>query len=300
MESWLFFALLSTFLFALVSTFDKYGVYDKSNISNQVFSMYVGFSNLVVGILMLIIFGFDSFLNIYSFVGLGVGFIQGVGLIILFWALQKNDVTRVMPVWSSYPIVVLLISLTFTSEELGYLQIACMMIIVAGSIFSTINLESYSVKINFKNLMILAFGMTIFAISQVINKQVVQNIPVTQAFGLRGIGVVFTLSFPFCTKANLKEFRSFIFNWRLSRYLFFAETVLATFAYLTILLALLTGPVSLISAVSGARPIFIFLIYYFLSISPVHIKEDFNKGAVLLKAISAIFVSIGVIALGIT
>ena len=71
-------------------------------------------------------------------------------------------------------------------------------------------------------------------------------------------------------------------------------------AYLTMLLALLTGPVSLISAVSGARPIFIFLIYCLLSISPVHIKEDFNKGAVLLKAISAIFVSIGVIALGIT
>ena len=53
MELWIFFALLSSILFAIVSVLDKYAVYDKSGISPNLLNMYVGYSNLIVSLFFL-------------------------------------------------------------------------------------------------------------------------------------------------------------------------------------------------------------------------------------------------------
>ena len=78
------------------------------------------------------------------------------------------------------------------------------------------------------------------ATSQVINKVVVSEITVLETYGLRGVGVFLTLALPFSSRKHLNELRAFILNWNKSKYLFLAETFIATFAYLTILIALLT------------------------------------------------------------
>ena len=101
MELWIFFALLSSILFAIVSVLDKYAVYDKSGISPNLLNMYVGYSNLIVSLFFLALY-LRSF-NSYHFYALSVGFIQGLSLIALFWTLKKLSVTRTMTMWSSYP-----------------------------------------------------------------------------------------------------------------------------------------------------------------------------------------------------
>ena len=69
---------------------------------------------------------------------------------------------------------------------------------------------------------------------------------------------------------------------------------MATFAYITILYSLISGPVSLVAAISGTRPVFIVAIYTILSLLKVNISESFSKREVVVKLISAIFVSMGV------
>ena len=103
-----------------------------------------------------------------------------------------------------------------------------------------------------------------------------------------------TLALPFSTKKNLTDLKNFVFNWDDSKYLFVAETLLATFAYLTILLSLLTGPVSLVASISGTRPVFIVLIYILLSLLGFKLSEKFIKGEVIIKLFSALCVGIGV------
>ena len=56
MELWIFFALLSSILFAIVSVLDKYAVYDKSGISPNLLNMYVGYSNLIVSLFFLALY----------------------------------------------------------------------------------------------------------------------------------------------------------------------------------------------------------------------------------------------------
>ena len=293
MEIWIIFALLSSILFAVVSVLDKYAVYDRSGISPYLLNMFVGYSNLIVSLFFLAIY-FRSF-NIYHFYALSVGAIQGVSLIALFWTLKKLNVTRTMTMWSSYPFWVALISLIFLDENLKFIQIIFMLIIIFGSVTSNITLkENKEYKFSLISLLVIIFGTLLFATSQVINKVVVSEITILETYGLRGVGVFLTLALPFSSRKHLNELRAFILNWNKSKYLFLAETFIATFAYLTILIALLTGPVSLVASLSGTRPVFIVLIYIVLSLIGVNLSEKFIKNEVVLKLFSALCVGIGV------
>jgi drug/metabolite transporter (DMT)-like permease len=295
MEFWIIFSLTSSFLFAIVSVIDKYGVFDSTNLSPKFLNMYVGFSNAIVGAIVLLFFGVTDFFSSITLLALTVGMIQGLSLIILFWSLKNNDVTRVMPIWSAYPIWVLLIALTLTNEVLTFSQLLCILLLISGSIIANIKIDKSSpLKFSIKSFIILIFGTLLFGLSQVINKEVVQNIPVIEAFGFRGIGVCLTLAIPFSKRDNLVFLAKYVSNWKKSKYIFTAETFLATFAYLTILYSLVNGPVSLVAAISGTRPVFIVVIYTVLGILRVNISESFSKNEVVVKIISAIFVSMGV------
>ena len=296
MEFWIIFSLTSSFLFAIVSVIDKYGVFDSTNLSPKFLNMYVGFSNAIVGTIVLFFFGITDFLSSTSLLALSVGMIQGLSLIILFWSLKNNDVTRVMPIWSAYPLWVLLIALTLTNEVLTFNQLLCILLLISGSIIANIKIDkSSALKFSIKSFIVLIFGTLLFGVSQIINKEVVQNIPVIEAFGFRGIGVCLTLAIPFSKRDNLMFLAKYVLNWRKSKYIFTAETFLATFAYLTILYSLVNGPVSLVAAISGTRPVFIVAIYTILGILRVNISESFSKNEVVVKIISAIFVSMGVV-----
>ena len=293
MEIWIIFALLSSILFAVVSVLDKYAVYDRSGISPYLLNMFVGYSNLIVSLFFLAIY-LRSF-NIYHFYALSVGSIQGVSLIALFWTLKKLSVTRTMTMWSSYPFWVALISLIFLDENLKFIQIIFMIIIIFGSVTSNINFkDNKEYKFSLITLLVIGFGTLLFATSQVMNKVVVSEITVLETYGLRGVGVFLTLALPFSSRKHLNELRIFILNWNKSKYLFLAETFIATFAYLTILIALLTGPVSLVASLSGTRPVFIVLIYIVLSLIGINLSEKFIKNEVILKLFSALCVGIGV------
>jgi len=257
--------------------------------------MYVGFSNAIVGIVVLIFFGVTDLYSSATLLALTVGMIQGVSLIILFWSLKNNDVTRVMPIWSAYPLWVLLIAIGLAIEVLTFNQLICIFLLISGGIIANINIDkSTSIKFSIKSFFILIIGTFLFGISQIINKEVVQLIPVVEAFGFRGIGVCLTLAIPFSKRENLLFLAKYVLNWKQSKYIFAAETLLATFAYLTILYSLVNGPVSLVAAISGTRPVFIVAIYTILGVLRVNISESFSKNDVVVKIISAIFVSMGV------
>jgi uncharacterized membrane protein len=299
MQNWILFSLLSSLLFAFVSVIDKYGVYDKTSLHPKLFNMYVGFSNLIIGLLFLLIWGFTLPISVFTLLAFCVGLIQGLSLIILFWALSKHDVTRVMPLWASYPFWVVLIAFYFTGENLLLSDIIFMSLIIVGSIFSNIKITTNFLSIfGFKIFPIVILGTIIFATSQVINKEVVQNLPILESHGLRGIGVCFSLALPFSSISNFKKLKKYVFNFNSSKYIFLAESLIAPFAYISILIALINGPVSIVAAISGSRPIFIVLIYLFLGIFKAPINETFNLNELFIKALSAILVGVGVFGIG--
>ena len=61
---------------------------------------------------------------------------------------------------------------------------------------------------------------------------------------------------------------------------------------------MINGPVSIVAAISGSRPIFIVFIYLILGICKVPINETFNLNELFIKALSAILVGVGVFGIG--
>ena len=127
-------------------------------------------------------------------------------------------------------------------------------------------------------------------------KTLIEEFSTLQIYGLRGIGVSIPLILPFSSKSNLKKFYVFLKDWRSSRFMFLAETVGACIGLILIILALDSGSVYLVAAISsGTRPIFVVIIGLFLSLIGKKIKEEFDIYNGLIKISSAVFVGIGIL-----
>ena len=296
MENWILFSFLSALTFAVVNTIDKYKVFDSINLSHPVFCIYVGISNLILGSFFIIIFPIQNATSSNILLAIFTGILQGISIGLMFKALSQEEVTRVVPIYQTYPIYVLIIALLFLDERLTLLQILSIILMFTGGILASIEINK---KINFarKNtLFILVIASISMAISHVFLKALIDNFTTFQIFGLRGIGLSIPLILPFISKTNMKKFCAFVIDWRSSRFLFLAETLGAFLGLILIILALNSGPVSLVAAISsGARPIFVVIIGILVSIIGKKINEQFDLYNGLLKISSAVFVGTGIL-----
>ncbi|HJN58886.1 MAG TPA: EamA family transporter [Dehalococcoidia bacterium] len=296
MENWIIFSFLSGLIFAIVNTIDKYKVFDSINLSHPVFCIFAGFSNLILGLLFITFFPIQdtSYTNIL--LGISTGVLQGFSIGLMFKALSQNEVTRVVPIYQTYPIYVLIIALLFLNEILTSLQIISIFLMLAGGILATIEFKK---KMNFSSgfmIFILIVASISMAVSHIFIKTLIEEFSTLQIYGLRGIGVSIPLILPFSSKSNLKKFYIFLKDWRSSRFMFLAETVGACIGLILIILALDSGSVSLVAAISsGTRPIFVVIIGLFLSLIGKKIKEEFDIYNGLIKISSAVFVGIGIL-----
>ena len=297
METWIILSFLSGLIFAIVNTIDKYKVFDSINLSPPVFCIFAGFSNLILGLSFITFFPIQdtsSYTNIL--LGISIGVLQGISIGLMFKALSQNEVTRVVPIYQTYPIYVLIIALLFLNEALTYIQILSILLMLVGGILATIEFKK---KMNFSGgfmIFILILASISMAISHIFIKTLTEEFSTLQIYGLRGIGVSIPLILPFSSKSNLKKFYIFLKDWKSSRFMFLAETVGAFFGLILIIIALKSGSVSLVASISsGTRPIFVLIIGLFLSLIGKKINEKFDIYNGLIKLSSAIFVGLGIL-----
>jgi len=295
-ENWIVFSFLSGLIFAIVNTIDKYKVFDSINLSHPVFCIFAGFSNLILGLLFISFFPIQDTHYTNILLGICTGILQGISIGLMFKALSQNEVTRVVPIYQTYPIYVLIIALIFLNESLSYLHILSIFLMLVGGILATIEFKK---KMNFSNglmILILILASMSMAISHIFIKTLTEEFSTLQIYGLRGIGVSIPLVLPFSSKSNIKKFYIFLKDWKSSRFMFLAETVGAFLGLILIILALNSGPVSLVASISsGTRPIFVIIIGLFLSLIGKKIKEKFDIYNGLIKISSAIFVGLGIL-----
>ena len=144
-ENWILFSFLSALTFAVVNTIDKYKVFDSINLSHPVFCIYVGISNLILGSFFIIIFPIQNATSSNILLAIFTGILQGISIGLMFKALSQEEVTRVVPIYQTYPIYVLIIALLFLDERLTLLQILSIILMFTGGILASIEINK---KIN--------------------------------------------------------------------------------------------------------------------------------------------------------
>jgi len=140
----IFSALSSYFLGALVVILDKFLLGSKRISSAPVYSFYIGISGLFV--LFFIPFGFyiPSFFQI--FLSLISGGFFSVGILFLYFAIQKGEASRVLPIVGAIiPIVTYFLSFMTSNETFIFIQIIGIILLIFGGLLISFDLP---LKIN--------------------------------------------------------------------------------------------------------------------------------------------------------
>ena len=297
MEFWILAALANPLIFSVVTLIDK-RILSGFGLGLPSFNLFVGGSQGILGASVLI-FNFPSKIS-FEVITLAwsIGVLQAANMIFMFWMLKREDPSRVIPATQTSPIYVALLAWWIFGESLSLLQSAAVLLAVGGSVLASIQIDSASGKNNFifqPLFLLLALGALLMASSQLITKSIVDDLSTLHIVSLRGLGLFTVMWIMFARPNTLRDLGSFLKQPKKSLWLITAEGIKPFNGHLLITYAIGNGPVALVSALGGARPIFIFTMTTLgARFAPSIIYERLTISSLLLKLLSASMVVVAV------
>ena len=293
--SWVLLALLSAATFGLVSIIDKLLIsYYMPGFRS--FGAWVGLVTFTVSIaLILTVPATHEIAAAQAMIALGSGVLWGLGLALLFFGMRSQDVSRAISVYSINPIFVALLASTLLGESLSGLQWGAVAMTVAGVIIVSgqSKLAIRRLDLNRSTVEVLVAAI-LTAVAQLVSKHGLNDTSLWSFYPYWYLG----LSMPFLALLNLsalREIRMSLMRPSSAVLMVGGEAFLGSVAAWIMLLAIQAGPVSLVTSISGTRPIFVFLIGTFLSARRLKILDEPTRSGVLIqKAFAILLIVTGV------
>jgi drug/metabolite transporter (DMT)-like permease len=263
------------------------------------FNLFVGGSQGLFGAVVLVAnfpagVEFETIVRAWS-----IGVLQAFSLIFMFWMLKREDPSRVIPAMQTSPIYVALLAWAIFGESLTPLQWTAVLLAVGGSVLASVRIGSLSSngKVGFQPIfLLLAVGALLIASSQLITKSIIDDLSTIHIVSFRGIGLFTVMWIVFARPAALTGLGSFLKQPRRAPWLIIAEGVMPFNGHMLITYAIGKGPIALVSALGGARPIFVFSMTALgARFAPGLIYEKFTKADMALKLLSASMVVAAVV-----
>ena len=295
--SWVYLALMGAAALATVSIFDSH-LLSKRLPSMRALLLPAGIIFLIIAIIMPFIFPLPENINIsIILIAIIPGILRAAAVIIMLYAFKSEEVSRVVPVVSTYPIFVAIMAALFLGENLNYLQWLAIIIVVAGAvIISARQSPSGTATWRIKPMLLLFFGSSLLiASADIISKYVLVYISPLNLIWLNTscIAVIFLIASlrPHVIRqlGSLKGRRA-IFGFIASY-----ET-LAFAGMLMFITAIERGPVSLVSTVMASRPAFVVVIALILSrVAPSFLEWHSGRGMLALRLIATAMIVGGIV-----
>lgn len=287
--SWILLSLLANVFFGLSVILDKFlntkkikSVYSFAVILNCVYLVFI----IITTYLQRDTFKFGNG-AIYSAIA---GFFWFFMWIFFWKAMQKGEATRVSAIFFSQPIYSSLIGMFFFHESLNLIKWVGILVIVLGSILSSVGGESHKSEV--RSAYMFALLSAIFSsIGNSISKYAMQDLP-----SLTVNCIAFYSSIPlYLFLLKNKDVRKEIIFALTNKKLLLQFGIRGLFGYMGIIsfmTALSFGPISLVTAVSGTQPIFVLVFSLIISLLfPKAIHEEFGWKTLPAK-LSALFLTV--------
>ncbi|HEY87428.1 MAG TPA: EamA family transporter [Dehalococcoidia bacterium] len=294
---WVSIALISTAVFGVVNIIDSHLI-SRRMPSLQAFLLPASIFSLVYGLVIFYLFPLPDDIGIWPLmVTVASGIARTIALVILLYTLKKEEVSRVIPMTSTYPVFVAIIAVPLLGETLNYLQWIAIIIVVAGAaIVSTRRSPSGSTTWLGRVFFLLVGSSLLMAVANIATKYALTymsfwNMYCITIFCMSGIFMLISLR-PRILKelGNMKQRNSAITLLALNEILVVTGVVLLFWA-------MERGPVSLVSTIASSRPIFVVIYALILSrTSPAFLKWQSGKRILVLRLI-AITMIVGGIAI---
>ena len=296
---WMIFGAASAFTFALVSVLDKLLISDHVP-NSKVFIVYVGFAQILLGLSVLPV-AIDSDFPINGIVIATLsGILSGMYLVLMFTIMASQDVSRVVPVVSTYPIFVAILAFFFLNENVTILTMLGILVTVVGAALVSLGPAkngAESERSDIKALLLLVAACLFFGLSQFVSIIIADDMTIWGQFLLRGVGggivCMSLIILPGVYNGVLKVGK----NPRSLALIAGTEGFLVFFAILFFFLAVYSGEVYLVSTAMATRPLFVFILGTLASIPILKLlNEPLYGKAFLIRIIGTIMTVAGVVA----
>lgn len=293
--NWASVAILSAATFAVVNTIDSH-LLSKRMPGLRAFLLPVGIFHLTYGLLSFYLFPLPEGVGILPvLVAVASGILRATAATIMLYNLQREEVSRVIPVVYTYPIFVAIIAVPLLGETLAYLQWLAIIIVVAGAVMVSVRQSPSGSTIWLGKPLLLLFSSSLFfAMADITSKYALAyisfwNMFSLTAFCISGIFLLVSLRPHILTQlSNMKRRNSAI------ALLAFNETLAPT-AVVLLFWALEGGLVSLVSTIASSRPIFVVIFALILSrILPGFLEWQPGKGMLALRLVATAMIVGGI------
>ena len=283
---WFLLVILAAFLWALVDLSGKF-VMDKE----------VGDAFLAAGtsgipeflILTFVALYFSGIITSLSVIipSLSVGVFYAVALYTYYLGVEEEDIDRFVPTLSLTTIFTLFLAYFFLGESFSLLVYLGIVGIIAGAVLISMKgIHTFQSK---KGFLIGILTALLFSLRDVILKFATMNVSFWSVLFWVGVGGSLTSLFFLLFRFSVVE-KSFTGEKHLLEIGF-----LATFGYLTYVIAISLGPVSLVGAMIKVKILMVFLGSTAISrVHPEIIYEKLDKITIIQKLIAIIVIILGV------
>ena len=294
---WVSIALLSTTVHGLVNILDSHLV-SRRMPSLRAFLLPVSIIILVYGLVLFYLFPLPEDVGIWPLaVTVASGIIRTISVIIMLYIMKKEEVSRVIPLVSTYPVFVAIMAVLLLGETLYYLQWIAIIIVVAGAVMVSARWSPGGSTTWLGASFFLLIGSSLLmAVANVTAKYALAyisfwNMYCVVAFCMSGLFLLISLRPHILQElGNMKQRNSAL------TLVTFNET-LVMIGILLAFWAMERGPVSLVSTILSSRPIFVVIYALILSrVSPTFLEWHYGRRMLALRLI-AITMIIGGIAI---
>lgn len=293
---WITAAIGATAILGVVNIIDSHLI-AKRMPSLRAFLLPVGIMHLGWGLIIFGVFPLPGGIGTAPLVvAFGSGIVRSVGILLMLSLMRSEDVSRIIPVVHTFPIFVAILAVPLLGESLGYVEWLAISMTVAGAVLISARWDVGGRQIHLhKSFAALMASSLFLGVANTASKYALDDMSFWNMYSVNAIcfGVVF-LAVSVRVR-TLGEFRSMKERNPAMALVAFGECVALTGIIMSFW-AIEQGPVSLVSAVLGVRPGFVFI--YALALSrlfPAVLEESLTGGTVATKIVSIILIVSGVI-----
>ena len=293
--SWVLPALGSALTFAVVSALDK--ILIQRFVPNpRAFIVLVGLIQFALAGVVLPFAKFSGYGMDVALISCVSGFLAGIYLVLMFWVMRMQDVSRVVPITSTHPIFVAILAQVFLGEIISFLAWAGILVTVGGAAlmsFGPTTRRSERGQNQFVPFALLMVSSLAFGLSQYLTKVVAEDIDIWSMFVWRGVGLGIACVGIMIRKSMFPDLVRAIRDPMSIGLTVLTEGVLVLIAVILQLLAIYSGPVSLAVTVMAIRPLFVFILGIALSLGVSRVLDEPLEGRILAVKLVAIALTVG-------
>jgi drug/metabolite transporter (DMT)-like permease len=295
--TWLLAALLSTMFFAWVSVLDKKLVTDLFSDVRDFFLIF-GLMQIVIGPAFMVIAwatgGFGGADGLAWSTATGFAFLGG--LLLFFYGLSIEEVSRAVPMQCLSSVFATLIAVTLLGESLTLVQVAAVFVVITGSVLVSLRRVDGALKFaRGRAFIVLLASAMLLGTAFVAMKQATD---VASIWAVEGVSVtvlgVLVLAL-MARRERLMRVPAMLRIPHLVSVMVLAEGLFAPAAVYTLVQAFSLGTVSMVSVVGSARPLLVLIISSGLSTRAWNVMhEPIDRETLGLKALSTALIVGGV------